>query len=93
MSQQVKDYLHQNRNELLKKLTDFLAIPSISTDSSHKDDVVTAGKFVVQYLEEMGFNNVELQETAGHPLVYGEWLEADDAPTVLFLRSLRCSAC
>ncbi|MBU9722407.1 MULTISPECIES: dipeptidase [Bacillaceae] len=83
MSKQALEYLQQNRENLLNKLNEFLAIPSVSTDSRHKDDVVQAGNFVADYLKEIGFQSVELQETPGHPLVYGEWLEAEGAPTVL----------
>ncbi|MDQ0255768.1 acetylornithine deacetylase/succinyl-diaminopimelate desuccinylase-like protein [Evansella vedderi] len=84
MSDQVINYLKENREHLLGKLSEFLSIPSISTDSSHNEDVLKAGNFVVDYLKEIGFNKVELQKTPGHPLVYGEWLEAEGAPTVLF---------
>ncbi|MBU9713859.1 dipeptidase [Evansella tamaricis] len=83
MSEQILSYLKENREQLLRKLTDFLAIPSISTDSKHNEDVVRAGNFVVDYLNDIGFKNVKLHSTPGHPLVYGEWLEAEGAPTVL----------
>ncbi|WP_218240967.1 hypothetical protein, partial [Pseudomonas sp. 2822-17] len=83
MSRLADNYLKENREKLLAKLNDFLSIPSVSTDSKHKGDVVKAGEFVDDYLKDIGFNSVELQETPGHPLVYGEWLEAEGAPTVL----------
>ncbi|MFA9560588.1 dipeptidase [Evansella sp. AB-rgal1] len=83
MSEQVLTYLKENRERQLQQLNEFLAIPSVSTDSNHKDDVVKAGYFVVNYLKEIGFKNVELHKTPGHPLVYGEWMEAEGAPTVL----------
>ncbi|ADU30461.1 dipeptidase [Evansella cellulosilytica] len=84
MSEQVITYLKENREGLLEKLSTFLSIPSVSTDSKHKTDVVHAGEFILQYLKEIGFHSVELQETNGHPIVYGEWLGATNAPTVLF---------
>lgn len=83
MMEKVITYLEENRDNLLNKLNEFLSIPSISTDSKYKDDVVKAGNFLVDYLQEIGFQNVELQQTEGHPIVYGEWLEAEGAPTVL----------
>ncbi|WP_416147135.1 dipeptidase [Salipaludibacillus sp. HK11] len=84
MTTNVQEYLQKNREVLLDKLTQFLTIPSISTDSLYKEDVLKAGNFVADYLNEIGFNNVEMKETGGHPLVYGEWLEAENAPTVFF---------
>lgn len=84
MTEAVLTYLQENRERHLKKLEEFLAIPSISTDSANKEDVLKAGTFVADYLKEIGFHSVELKETAGHPLIYGEWLEAEGAPTTLF---------
>ncbi|SDM77044.1 dipeptidase [Sediminibacillus halophilus] len=84
MSEKVLAYLQDNRERLLEKLNEFLSIPSISTDSVHKPDVAAAADFVSNYLTEIGFTTVEVQETKGHPLVYGEWNGAgEDAPTAL----------
>ncbi|MBR7797970.1 dipeptidase [Virgibacillus sp. AGTR] len=85
MSEQALNYLKDNRERLLAKLTDFLAIPSVSTDSAHKDDIEKAADFIVTYLKDIGFENAEKQATAGHPLVYAEYNGAGpNAPTVLF---------
>lgn len=84
MSEQVIAYLEKNREVLLKKLYEFLAIPSVSTDPNHKEDVQRAADFLTTYLQEIGFNGVEKVETAGHPIVYAEYMEAGpEAPTVL----------
>lgn len=85
MSEKVIQYLKENREALLKKLNDFLSIPSVSTDSTYKQDVEKAADFLVDYLEELNFEQVIKQKTSGHPLVYGEYNGAgSDAPTVLF---------
>src|SRR5699024_8222834 len=74
-----------NRKTLLDKLTQFLAIPSVSTDSEHAKDVQEAANYVEHYLEVIGFPIVEQIKTDGHPIVYAEYNEAgSDAPTVLF---------
>ncbi|WP_117170781.1 dipeptidase [Paraliobacillus sediminis] len=84
MTEEVLQYLKENRDAQLNVLHNFLSIPSISTDSSHKQDVNKAAEFVADYLNSISFDKVEIQETKGHPLVYGEWLGAgEDAPTVL----------
>lgn len=85
MSKQALTYLKDNRENLLKKLNDFLSIPSVSTDSEHKQDIKKAAGFLETYLKEIGFEHVEEQDTGGHPLIYGEYNGAGtDAPTVLF---------
>lgn len=85
MSSSVLRYLTENRERLLNKLNEFLAIPSVSTDSSHKKDIVSAAQFLHAYLQDIGFDKVEILETGGHPLVFAEYNQAGkDAPTVLF---------
>ncbi len=85
MSQKVLDYLQTNRDHLLEKLTKFLSIPSVSTDRNYQEQVREAGQFIVTYLNEIGFDKVELQETKKHPIVYAEYNQAGPkAPTVLF---------
>ncbi|SVC37544.1 uncharacterized protein METZ01_LOCUS290398, partial [marine metagenome] len=32
----------------------------------------------------VGLENVRLIETPGNPVVYGDWLKAENAPTILF---------
>jgi acetylornithine deacetylase/succinyl-diaminopimelate desuccinylase-like protein len=63
----------------------FLRIPSISALSQHAPDVREAARFVADRLIGMGIEHVEVSETGGHPIVYGDWLhaEASDAPTVV----------
>ncbi|MBY7143012.1 dipeptidase [Virgibacillus sp. NKC19-3] len=85
MSEKALTYLKKNRDDLLERLNNFLSIPSVSTDSAHKQDIEEAAGFLVTYLKDIGFENVEKQETAGHPLVYAEYNGAgSNAPTVLF---------
>lgn len=84
MSEQVLHYLQTNRNRLLDNLSKFLKIPSISTDSNHRQDIEKAADYIVTYLHEIGFDLVEKQPTNNHPLVYAEYNGAgSQAPTVL----------
>ena len=85
MTEKVLAYLEENRVTLLQRLNEFLSIPSISTDTTYKKDIENTAKFVYDYLEEIGFEKVEIMETGGHPLVFAEWNGAgEDAPTALF---------
>jgi acetylornithine deacetylase/succinyl-diaminopimelate desuccinylase-like protein len=76
-------YVQQHRDRLYAELDDFLRIPSISTLPEHQGDVRKAAEFVASHLRTAGLENVEIIETARHPLVYGDWLHAPGKPTVL----------
>ena len=85
MSNQALNYLKENNEALMKRLQQFLSIPSVSTDSEHKEDVRRAARFVYDYVKEIGFETADMMETDGHPLVFAEYKQAgEDAPTVLF---------
>ncbi len=76
-------YADAHRERFLDELRDLLRIPSISTLSEHKADVRRAAEWLKQHLLDIGLTRAELLETSGHPIVYGEWLGAPGAPTVL----------
>ncbi|MDX9758186.1 MAG: dipeptidase [Bacteroidota bacterium] len=77
------DYFKANDARFLKELADFIAIPSISADPAHQKDITATATFVEKQLKSAGMKNVKQFATKGNPVVYGEWLEAKDAPTVL----------
>ncbi len=77
------EFIAQNETRFLDELLDFIRIPSISTLPERKQDVERAAQFVAKQLTAAGMENVELISTAGHPLVYADWLHAPDKPTVL----------
>jgi acetylornithine deacetylase/succinyl-diaminopimelate desuccinylase-like protein len=83
MSQAIDHFVSQHRDRLLEELKDFIRIPSVSTLPEHKSDVETAARFVADSLRRAHIENVEVISTAGHPLVYGDWLRAPGKPTVL----------
>jgi acetylornithine deacetylase/succinyl-diaminopimelate desuccinylase-like protein len=79
----IDTYIQQHRPRLLDELKDFIRIPSISTLPEHKADVQRAAQFVAASLGRAGLENIEIIPTAGHPLVYADWLHAPAKPTVL----------
>jgi acetylornithine deacetylase/succinyl-diaminopimelate desuccinylase-like protein len=83
MSQSVDVFVRENETRLLDELKTFLRIPSVSTLPEHKSDVERAAAFVAEALTGAGMEKVEIIPTAGHPLVYAEWLNAPGKPTVL----------
>jgi acetylornithine deacetylase/succinyl-diaminopimelate desuccinylase-like protein len=58
-------------------------IPSVSTDPAHKGDVAAAAEWVAARLRAAGIEHVAVMPTAGHPIVYGDWLHAPGKPTVV----------
>ena len=78
------DYLDAHQQRFVDELLDFVRIPSVSASDAHKADVVRAGDWVVARLIAAGAENVRMLPTAGHPVVYADWLHAGaDKPTVL----------
>ncbi|CAM5193821.1 Acetylornithine deacetylase/succinyl-diaminopimelate desuccinylase-like protein OS=Ureibacillus acetophenoni OX=614649 GN=SAMN05877842_10651 PE=4 SV=1 [Ureibacillus acetophenoni] len=77
-------YFSQNREKHLEELKEFLRIPSISALSEHKPDMLKAANWLAEALKKLSIENVSINETKGHPVVYGEWLHAEGKPTILF---------
>jgi acetylornithine deacetylase/succinyl-diaminopimelate desuccinylase-like protein len=80
---QIDAFLSASADERLADYLDFLRIPSISTLPAHKADMQAAAEFVADHFRTAGLDNVEISPTAGHPVVYADWLHAEGAPTVL----------
>ncbi len=79
----IHSYVQQHRPRLLEELKELIRIPSVSTLPEHKGDVERAAQFVADSLRSAGLENIEVIPTAGHPLVYADWLHAPGKPTVL----------
>jgi acetylornithine deacetylase/succinyl-diaminopimelate desuccinylase-like protein len=78
----VEAFLTENSDRFVEELKSFLRIPSVSAVSAHVGDVRKAAEWVRDQLNSAGVK-AELVDTQGHPIVYGEWLQAAGAPTVL----------
>jgi acetylornithine deacetylase/succinyl-diaminopimelate desuccinylase-like protein len=76
-------YLEQNKDRFLSELLDWLRIPSVSADPKFHGDVLRAADYLKTRLEEAGMENVELCQTAGYPIVYGDKIIDPSLPTVL----------
>ena len=78
------EYLEREYDRLLEEYFEFVRIPSISALPEYAGDVRRAGEWVVDRLKAAGVEHVELMETGGHPVVYGDWLHAGaDKPTIM----------
>jgi acetylornithine deacetylase/succinyl-diaminopimelate desuccinylase-like protein len=76
-------FLERTQAERLEELKELVRIPTITVLSEHRDDVRTGAEWVARRMRAIGLENVEVSETGGHPVVYGDWLHAEGAPTVV----------
>lgn len=82
--ERVLAFVDANRDRYLTELKEFLAIETISSQKEHESDIRRGAEWVASQMRTIGMENVQIFPTAGHPLVYSEWLRAADGPTVLF---------
>ena len=80
----VIDFINTNRDRYVEELKTYLAIPSISALPQHAADVQRCAEWTAEEMRRIGLQNVKLIETPGFPVVYGDWLAAPGAPTILF---------
>ncbi len=83
MASAVFETLAARHDAILADLIAFAAIPSVSTDPDHRRDIDTAAAWVAGQLAAAGPFTVQVLPTGRHPVVFGEWLGAPGAPTVL----------
>lgn len=76
-------YLDREQSRFLAELCAFIAIPSVSAKPENAPDVARAADWVAARLSAAGAQNARVLPTAGHPVVYADWLHAPGAPTVL----------
>lgn len=76
-------YITENQERFLNELIDLLKIPSISADPSYKENVHACAQHLVDNLTKIGIDNVEICQTAGYPIVYGDKFVDASLPTVL----------
>ncbi len=81
--EQINHYIEQNKERFLEELFGLIRIPSISSLSEHKADMVLAAEYWKQLLLEAGADRAEVFETEGNPVTYGEKIIDPTLPTVL----------
>jgi acetylornithine deacetylase/succinyl-diaminopimelate desuccinylase-like protein len=79
-----RQHSRQNGDTFVAQLTEFLRIPSLSGSPERAADVAAAAEWLAANMRQSGVEHVAVMPTAGHPVVYGDWLGAGpDRPTVL----------
>ena len=79
----MKEYLEANRQRFLDELFGLLRIPSISSDPSHKADMVRCAEYLAKLLKEAGADRAEVCPTTGNPVVFAEKIIDPSKRTVL----------
>lgn len=76
-------YLRGTADERLAEYLELLRIPTIGVLSEHDADVQAGATWIADHMASIGLEHVEVSETPGHPVIYGDWVNAPDAPTVV----------
>lgn len=79
----IQQYVNTHKDRFLNELIELLKIPSVSADSAYKNDVLKTADAVKESLVNAGCDTVEICETAGYPIVYGEKIIDPNLPTIL----------
>ena len=79
----INNYINEHKDRFINELIELLKIPSISADPAYKADVLNCSEAVAKAMKDAGADNIEICETAGYPIVYGEKIIDPNKPTVL----------
>jgi len=79
----VKKYIEENKDRFLEELFDLIRIPSISSQSEHKGDMLKAADEWKKIILAAGADKVEVMPSDGNPVVYGEKIIDPSKPTVM----------
>ena len=81
--ERVQTYINENKGRFLDELFEVLRIPSISAQTSHKEDMVRCAEHLAVALAKAGADVTEVMPTEGNPVVYAEKIVSPEAKTVL----------
>lgn len=79
----IASYVEKNKERFINELIELLKIPSVSADTAYSQDVFDTADAVKASLETAGCDLVEICDTPGYPIVYGEKIIDPNLPTVL----------
>lgn len=80
---QIRSYIAQNEDRFLSELFDLIRIPSISAQSEHRGDMLRCAEHWRDHLLGLGATRAEVYPTAGHPIVYAEYIQDPSLPNIL----------
>ena len=77
------NYIEANKDRFLEELFGLIRIPSISSESAHKPDMIRCAEYWRDAILAAGADKAEVMPTEGNPIVYGEKIIDKKKPTVL----------
>ncbi len=80
---EIKAYIEEHKDRFRDEWFSLLRIPSVSSQSEHKADMVKCAERWKELLLASGATRAEVMSTAGNPVVYAERIVSASAPTVL----------
>jgi acetylornithine deacetylase/succinyl-diaminopimelate desuccinylase-like protein len=81
--EQTLRFLDEHKDQYLNELKTLLAIPSVSTSDANSKDIRRCAEWIASHMKAIGLENIQIFPTAGHPIVYADWLHAPGMPTIL----------
>jgi acetylornithine deacetylase/succinyl-diaminopimelate desuccinylase-like protein len=82
-SDKFAEHISRQRETWLEEVSEWLRIPSVSTDPARQDDMRAAAEWLVEKLGAAGCQETAVWPTDGHPVVFGSYNADESAPTIL----------
>ncbi len=79
----INDYIETHKDRFLEELFGLIRIPSISSETERREDMIKAAEYWKRSLREAGADRAEVLPTRGNPVVYGEKIIDPSLPTIL----------
>ncbi len=79
----LNQYIGTHKERFIEELFELIRIPSISSESEHKFDMLKAAEYWKKSLLEAGADKAEVLQTDGNPVTFGEKIINPNLPTVL----------
>jgi len=79
----VKSYIESNKERFINELFSLIRIPSVSAKQENRPDMLACADRWVELLFSSGADKAIVMPTEGNPVVYGEKIFSEEAPTVL----------
>jgi acetylornithine deacetylase/succinyl-diaminopimelate desuccinylase-like protein len=71
------------RTRFVSELREFLRFPSVSSQPERAGDIRKCAAWLARHLKNIGFDQVRVVPTRGHPIVYAAWLHKPRRPTLI----------
>lgn len=79
----IKNYIETNKERFLNELFEIIRIPSISSETAHKEDMIKTAEAIKQSILAAGADKAQVMDTIGNPVVYAEKIIDANKPTVM----------